>query len=157
MVLSSSCPLGSVCLALDQFLAVLANLPRPFFRVVLLLVSHSRQLIGMFTWVLASGLLFACVLFSPSFTTISITHASWLLSLSSLRGVVSSRHSAARRFLGCLGLRNFLGACVRMGLYCCGSCLTTALLTFYSAGYCVYVGALSCVCAGFFRPPPEVA
>ena len=44
-----------------------------------------------------------------------------------------------------------------MGLIVAGLCLTTALLAFSSAGYCVYDGALSYDCAGFSRPPPEEA
>ena len=79
MVSSSSWLLGSVCLALDQFLAVLANLLRPYIRVGRLRFSHSQLLIGLFTCGPRFLFSFLCVYVSPSFETISITHAAWLL------------------------------------------------------------------------------
>ena len=158
MVLSSSWLLGSVCLVLDQFLAFLANLLRPYIRVGLLRFLRSQLLFDLGTG--GSRFLTYCFLvgvFAPSFISFSTTHVSWLLSLSSLRCVVSSRHFAARRFLGCLVTTQPPWSLRSSGSLSLRVFVDHGIIGLSFAGCCVYDGAPSSDCAGFLRPPPEVA
>ena len=140
---------------LDQFLAVLANMLRPNIRVGLLRFLRSLLLFDLGTGgsrLLASFFL-VCV-FSLSFTSFSTTLVSWLLSLSSLRCVVSSRHFAARRFLGCLVTTQPSWSLRSSGSLSLRVVGDHGFVGLNLAGCCVYDGALSYNCA---RPLPEEA
>ena len=147
-----------MCPVLDQFLAVLAYMLQLYFRVGLLRSLRSPSLFDLGTDGSRSLTSFFLVCAFPPFSSrSSIPVVSWLLSLSSLRCVVSPRHFAARRFLGCLMSTQPPWSLRSSGSLSLRVVVDHGFADLNLAGYCVFDGALSYDCVGFSRPPPEEA